>query len=83
MSKVIDMDTWREAQIDRARDEMLNTIEEYWDEFEREHPHGHSYTHVIVAEDRTDPAFIELREELDKENRDYRVMSKSPREFDV
>jgi len=88
MSKVIDMDTWREAQADKA--ELLTALMDYrlgeygFDEdIEVEYQPDETVTHFIVAKDRTGPDFLKLREELDMEGRNYTVVSKPPREFDL
>ena len=82
MSKVIDIDAWREARVNEDK-LIMDAFEDYWDEFERERA-DETVTHLIVAADRTGPDFLELREELDREGKNYTVVSKKPtREFDL
>ena len=84
MSKVVDMGAWRQSKktLDR-QSRFEDFLEECGLDYEGE-PIYESGTHWIVAKDRTDPEFLELREELDREGRDYTVVSESPiREFDL
>jgi len=82
MSKITDIDAWRLKQLHKVLEEEKEFGE--WDVEEAFEGLYGIAIHVVVAKDRTDAGFLELREELDREGRDYTVVSVSPtKEFDL
>mgnify|MGYP003115254473 FL=1 len=81
MNDVTDISVWRQS---KKKLDRQSRFEDFLEDCGLDYEGGSIYelgVHWIVAKDRTDPEFLELREELDREGRDYTVVSE--REFDL
>ena len=80
MNKVIDMAVWLRKK--NMVKNYLNSFDEeekfhkkFLEDWEALYPSPEDTTYTLVTPDRTDTGFKELRDELDKQGIDYKVVS--------